>query len=195
MKNNALLHIKQFENDIFKNKKIQINKNDKSNNNPFQILESYISIFPNNLLSKEIENIYMSYLIIFYFAAQDTYIYLQILKNKYNDFKIKNLEQEKLLEDLKSKIKIKENNYLKEEWDKLKKEQIFIENNDLLNEKIKEYVKENDANKFLKDVSILSRIKEKKIEISHAVPKNLLIKAYWLKKGIPLNLPKELKNK
>ena len=146
MKNNALLHIKQFENDIFKNKKIQINENDKSNNNPFQILESYISIFP------------------------------------YNDFKIKNLEQEKLLEDLKSKIKIKENNYLKEEWDKLKKEQIFIENNDLLNEKIKECVKENDANKFLKDVSILSRIKEKKIEISHAVPKNLLIKAYWLKK-------------
>ena len=195
MKNNVLLHIKQFENDIFKNKKIQINENDKSNNNPFQILESYISIFPNNLLSKEIENIYMSYLIIFYFAAQDTYIYLQILKNKYNDFKIKNLEQEKLLEDLKSKIKIKENNYLKEEWDKLKKEQIFIENNDLLNEKIKEYVKENDANKFLKDVSILSRIKEKKIEISHAVPKNSLIKAYWLKKCIPLNLPKELKNK
>ena len=149
---------------------------------------------------KTIKNIYKSYLINFYFCAQDTFNYLQEIKRKYKDIELiddlqRNIEKGKLLEVFNSKIQIKEKNYLKEEWEKLKEEQTFVENNNVLNEKIKDYVKRNDEDQFLKDLSNIGKIKEKRINLSKPDPQNLPIKAYWLKAGIPLNYPNELRIK
>ena len=136
----------------------------------------------------------------FYFCADDTLNYLQEIKNKYKDIEmidvlIKNIEKEKLLEVFNSKIQMKDDNYLKEEWEKLQKEEEFIENNSFLNEKIKDYVKNKNEDQFLKDLSNIGKIKEKVIDLSKPDPQKLLIQAYWIKAGIPWNYPKELKLK
>ena len=105
----------------------------------------------------------------------------------------KNIEKEKLLELFNSIIQIKDKNYLKEEWEKLKEEKVFIEKNKFLNEKIKEYVKEKNEEQFLKDFCNIGKIKDKIIDLSKPNPQKILIEAYWLKVGIPLNFPEELK--
>ena len=107
----------------------------------------------------------------------------------------KNIEKERLLDVLISRFENKENNYLKEEWDKLKKEKVFIENNNLLSEKINDYLKNKNEKQFLNDLANLEKIKEMKIDLSKPDPQNLLIKAYWIKEKIPLNYPSELKEK
>ena len=94
-----------------------------------------------------------------------------------------------------SKIQMKDDSYLKEEWEKLQKEEVFIENYSFLNEKIKEYVRKKKEDQFLKDLSNIGKIKEKIIDLSKPDPQKLLIQAYWLKVGIPWNYPKELKLK
>ena len=142
----------------------------------------------------------MSYLINFYFCADDTLNYLQEIKSKYKDIEmidvlIKNIEKEKLLEVFNSKIQMKDDNYLKEEWEKLQKEEEFIENNSFLNEKIKDYVKNKNEDQFLKDLSNIGKIKEKVIDLSKPDPQKLLIQANWKNAGIPWNYPKELKLK
>ena len=142
----------------------------------------------------------MSYLINFYFCAEDAYNYLFELKRKYKDIELinsmqKNIEKERLLDVLISRFENKENNYLKEEWDKLKKEKVFIEKNNLLSEKINDYLEKKDEKQFLNDLANLEKIKEMKIDLSKPDPQNLLIKAYWIKENIPLNYPSELKEK
>ena len=142
----------------------------------------------------------MSYLINFYFCAQDTLNYFQEIKTKYKNIELidamkKNIEKEKLLELFNSIIQIKDKNYLKEEWEKLKEEKVFIENNKFLNEKIKEYVKEKNEEQFLKDFCNIGKIKDKIIDLSKPNPQKILIKAYWIKVGIPLKIPAELKLK
>ena len=195
MKIRALSYIKQFEVLIVESKK---KRNEELNNNPFITLDEYINVFLYEIHSPEtIKNIYMSYLINFYFCAQDAFNYLQEIKRKYKDIELindlqRNIEKGKLLKVFNSKIQIKEKNYLKEEWEKLKEEQTFVENNEFLNEKIKDYVKRNNEEQFLKDLSNIEKIKEKRINLSKPVPQNLSIKAYWLKAGIPLNYPDEL---
>ena len=77
----------------------------------------------------------------------------------------------------------------------MKNEEIIVQNNPFLNEKIKEYIKNNDENQFLNDLKDIDKIKSKKINLSMADPQQLLIKAYFLQKGIPLEIPKELKFK
>ena len=64
-----------------------------------------------------------------------------------------------------------------------------------MNEKIKEYIKNNDENQFLIDLKNIEKIKSKKINLSKADPQQIIIKAYFLQKGIPLEIPKELKFK
>ena len=198
MKIKALSYIKQFENFIFEGKN---KRNGKLNKNPFITLDKYINVFLYEIRSQEeIKKIYMSYLINFYFCADDTLNYLQEIKSKYKDIEmidvlIKNIEKEKLLEVFNSKIQMKDDNYLKEEWEKLQKEEEFIENNSFLNEKIKDYVKNKNEDQFLKDLSNIGKIKEKVIDLSKPDPQKLLIQAYWKNAGIPWNYPKELKLK
>ena len=199
MKIKALSYIKQFENFIFEGKN---KRNGKLNKNPFITLDKYINVFLYEIRSQEeIKKIYMSYLINFYFCADDTLNYLQEIKSKYKDIEmidvlIKNIEKEKLLEVFNSKIQMKDDSqYLKEEWEKLQKEEVFIENNSFLNEKIKDYVKNKNEDQFLKDLSNIGKIKEKVIDLSKPDPQKLLIQAYWKNAGIPWNYPKELKLK
>jgi len=78
---------------------------------------------------------------------------------------------------------------------KLKEEKIFIEKNKFLNEKIKEYVKEKNEEQFLKDFCNIGKIKDKIIDLSKPNPQKILIKAYWIKVGIPFKIPAELKLK
>ena len=155
MKISALMQIKKFENCIAESSK-KGNDNQDSTNNPFSFLDKYINVLLYEIHKpEEIKSIYMSYLINFYFCAEDAYNYLFELKRKYKDIELinsmqKNIEKERLLDVLISRFenKEKENNYLKEEWDKLKKEKVFIENNNLLSEKINDYLKIKMRNNF-----------------------------------------------
>ena len=198
MKIKALSYIKQFEKFIIENKK---KRNEELNKNPFITLDKFINVFLYEIHSPTtIQKLYMSYLINFYFCAQDTLNYFQEIKTKYKNIELidamkKNIEKEKLLELFNSIIQIKDKNYLKEEWEKLKEEKIFIEKNKFLNEKIKEYVKEKNEEQFLKDFCNIGKIKDKIIDLSKPNPQKLLIKAYWIKVGIPLKIPEELKLK
>jgi len=198
MKIKALSYIKQFEKFIIENKK---KRNEELNNNPFITLDKFINVFLYEIHSPTtIQKLYMSYLINFYFCAQDTLNYFKEIKTKYKNIELidamkKNIEKEKLLELFNSIIQIKDKNYLKEEWEKLKEEKVFIENNKFLNEKIKEYVKEKNEEQFLKDFCNIGKIKDKKIDLSKPNPQKILIKAYWIKVGIPLKIPAELKLK
>ena len=202
MKISALMQIKKFENCIAESSK-KGNDNQDSTNNPFSFLDKYINVLLYEIHKpEEIKSIYMSYLINFYFCAEDAYNYLFELKRKYKDIELinsmqKNIEKERLLDVLISRFenKEKENNYLKEEWDKLKKEKVFIEKNNLLSEKINDYLEKKDEKQFLNDLANLEKIKEMKIDLSKPDPQNLLIKAYWIKENIPLNYPSELKEK
>ena len=63
-----------------------------------------------------------------------------------------------------------------------------------MNQKIKEYVEKNDECQYLKDLSNMNQLKDAKINLSLPDPQHLIIRAYWLKKGIPWTIPVELKN-
>ena len=136
----------------------------------------------------------------FFFYAQDACKYLKELKNNYKEIEIiktfeRNLEKKKILDIFSSRVNFEEHSDLNQEWNKLKNEEIIVQNNPFLNEKIKEYIKNNDENQFLNDLKDIDKIKSKKINLSMADPQQLLIKAYFLQKGIPLEIPKELKFK
>ena len=113
MKIKALSYIKQFENLIIEHKN---ERNEELNNNPFITLDKFINVFLYGINSPEtIQQLYMSYLINFYFCAQDTLNYLQKIKNKYKDIELidtlkKNIEKEKLLEAFNSQIKNEDDN-------------------------------------------------------------------------------------
>ena len=186
------LLIKQFE------KFLEKKDEQKSDNlDPELLLEQYTNIFwygPNEVIKKT----YMSYLINFYFYTNDCLNYLKELKRKYNDNDLivsleKNLEKIQLLEAFISSTDFEEKDYLKEEWSELKKVDVFLEKNQFLNEKIKEYVTENDENQFLKDFNNINKIKDAKINLSKSDPQKLIIKAYFLKNEFPVNIPEGLK--
>ena len=186
------LLFKQFE--IFLEKKVEQNS-DKLE--PEILLEQYSNIFwygPNEVIKKT----YMSYLINFYFYTKDCLNYLKGIKRKYNDNDLianleKNIEKIQLLEAFISNTDFDEKNYLKEEWNKLKKNDIFLEDNQFLNKKIKEYVMKNDENQFLIDFNNINKIKDAKIYLSNSDPQKLIIKAYFLKNGFALNIPEGLR--
>ena len=186
------LLIKQFER--FLEKKDE----QKSDNlDPELLLEQYTNIFlygSNEVIKKT----YMSYLINFYFYTKDCLNYLKEIKRKYNDNDLivsleKNIEKMQLLEAFICSTDFEEKDYLKEEWSELKKTDVFLEKNQFLNQKIKEYVMENDENQFLKDLSNINKIKDAKINLSKSDPQKLIIKAYFLKNKFPVNIPKGLK--
>ena len=63
-----------------------------------------------------IQQIYMSYLINFYFCAEDTLNYLKEIKSQYKDIELidaleKNIEKEKLLEMFNSKIQMEDDSH------------------------------------------------------------------------------------
>ena len=159
MKTRALFHIKQFEGFLkVKDEKAKVNTITK----PSKLLEKYDDSDLRGS-KEEIKNIYMLYLINFYFYAQESSRYLEKIKSIYKDDEIVksleiNVEKIKLLEALNSRIYFKEKEYLKEEWTHLRKEDVFLEANKFLNEKIKEYVKENDEIQFLADLSRINKI-------------------------------------
>ena len=192
MKMKALFYIKQFE------KFIEFKKNPKIND-PFLFLKQYIKIALFNIISHgQIKDMYNTYLIYFYFCAEDVSKYLKEIKSKYNDAKLiaglkNNIEKEKILEIFNLRIKYEEQNNLKEEWSKLKTEENFVKGNNILNQKIKEYVKENDENQYLNDLNNIDKLKSAKIKISLPDPQNVIVKAYWLQNNIPWTIPAELK--
>ena len=72
----------------------------------------------------------MTYLIYFYFYAQDSFRYLEKQKNLFQENEIiekkkKNIEEIKLLEISNPRIDLNEKEQLKEEWNKLKEEMYF----------------------------------------------------------------------
>jgi len=186
--------IKQFERFV---ENIKIDKKQ----NPLVFLEELKSVVLMDIKDQKlIQNLYMNYLINFFFYAQDACKYLKELKNNYKEIEIiktfeRNLEKKKILDIFSSRVNFEEHSDLNQEWNKLKNEEIIVQNNPFLNEKIKEYIKNNDENQFLNDLKDIDKIKSKKINLSMADPQQLLIKAYFLQKGIPLEIPKELKFK
>ncbi len=197
LKYKALKYIKEIENNI-KLDNIKIDKIE--DNNPFLFLEKFTDIILFDITSEDsIENAYFSYLIIFYFCAQDISNYLREIKNNYKDAKLfvefdNIFEKLQLLKIFGSKIKYEEHDELKEKWKKLKQEKVFVKRNEILNQKIKEYVEKNDECQYLKDLSNMNQLKDAKINLSLPDPQHLIIKAYWLQKGIPWTIPVELKN-
>jgi hypothetical protein len=94
-----------------------------------------------------------------------------------------------LLKIFDSKIKYEEHNELKEKWNKLRLEEDFVKGNEILNQKIKEYVEKNDECQFLKDLNNMNQLKDAKINLSLPDPQHLIVRAYWLQKGIPWTIP------
>ena len=192
MKMKALFYIKQFEKFIEFKKKPKIN-------DPFLFLKQYIKIALFNIVSHgQIKDIYNTYLIFFYFCAEDASKYLKEIKSKYNEAKLiatfkNNLEKTKIFEIFNLRIKYEEHNNLKEEWGKLKAEENFVKGNNFLNEKIKEYVHENDENQFLNDLNNIDKLKSAKIDLSLPDLQNVLVKEYWIQNNIPWIIPVELK--
>ena len=196
MKNKAFMNIKQFENYIdFDKNKDEIT----DNNDPFFFLEKYININLFDIISHDsIQSSYISYLINFYFCADDASKYLKEIKNKYNDAKlivefVNIFEKLQLLKIFVSRIKYEENDELKEKWDKLKKEETFVKGNELLNKKIKEYVLTNDENHYLDDLNNINKLKSAKINLLLPDPQHILVRAYWRQNRIPWTIPEGLK--
>ena len=197
LKNKSLSYIKQVENNIDLDK-IKMDKIE--DDNPFLFLEKFEDINLFGITSEEvIENAYFSYLINFYFCAEDISKYLRKIKDNYKDAKLfvefdNIFEKSQLLKNFDSKIKYEENDELKEKWKKLRQEKDFVKGNEILNQKIKEYLEKNDECQYLKDLNNMNQLKDAKIILSLPEPQHLSVKAYWLKKGIPWNIPEGLKN-
>ena len=191
----AHMYIKQFERLFDKgiNNNIKIQKN-----NPILFLDKCRRVMLNNIRDPDrIQNLYMNYLINFYFFAQDMCEYLKKLKKSYKEIELikaieNNFEKRKILEIFNSGVKYEEHSDLKYEWNKLKNEEVFIEGNPFLNDRIKKYINSNDENQFLDDLKNLEKIRSKKINLSLADPQKIIIKAYFLQNGIPLEIPKGL---
>lgn len=169
-------------------------------NNPFNILENYEKYNLNYFSDESVKNIYMIYLVNLYFCVEQISEYLNILKEKYNDIKIldiqeRNIEKNKIIKALDSTINYKEHDTFTEIWNKLKKEDTLDKNNNSLNLKIKEYIRNNNEKTFIKDLNAITKLKNEKIELWKSDPQYLTVKAYWYSKGIPLEIPSNLKRK
>ena len=169
-------------------------------NNPFNILENYEKYNLNYFSDESVKNIYMIYLVNLYFCVEQISEYLNILKEKYNDIKIldiqeRNIEKNKIIKALDSTINYKEHDTFTEIWNKLKKEDTLDKNNNNLNLKIKEYIRNNNEKTFIKDLNAITKLKNEKIELWKSDPQYLTVKAYWYSKGIPLEIPSNLKRK
>ena len=174
-------------------------KKDKLNN-PFAILENLENFDVDNINDEKVKNIYMIYLVNLYFCAEQSYEYLNILKEKYSDIKMldfqeRNIEKNKLIKALDSTINYEESDTFTEIWNKLKNEDILDKNNNNLNLKLKESIKKNDEKTFMKDLNDITKLKNQKIELWKEDPQYLTVKAYWYLKGIPLEIPSTLKRK
>ena len=191
----ALELIKQFEKYIKGN-----HKEGGEKQNPFKILNSYNNVFLFDIYSHEkIKEIYFNYLINFYFCAQDTIKYFKKIQMHYNEKKLideiqTNLKKMKILEKFDGNIDVKESVDLEKEWKKLG-EEMSSEEKRFLNLKIIEYLSGNNINQFLEDLINIKSIKDEKIDLSKDDPQNLIIKAYWLSKKYPYEIPKELRLK
>ena len=169
-------------------------------NNPFEILESLEKYDLDYINDNNVKNIYMIYLVNLYFCAEQACEYFNILKEKYSDFKImdlqeRNIEKNKLIKAFDSMINYGEPDNFTKIWNQLKKEDILDKSNNTLNKKIKEYMKNNDEKTFLKDLSDITKLKNKKIELWKSDPQYIAVKAYWYLKDIPLEIPTTLKMK
>ena len=191
----ALEFIKQFEKYIKGN-----HKEGGEKQNPFKILNSYNNVYLFDIYSHEkIKEIYFNYLINFYFCAQDTIKYFKKIQMHYNEKKLideiqTNLKKMKILEKFDGNIDVKESVDLEKEWKKLG-EEMSSEEKRFLNLKIIEYLSGNNINQFLEDLINIKSIKDEKIDLSKDDPQNLIIKAYWLSKKYPYEIPKELRLK
>ena len=191
----ALELIKQFEKYIKGN-----HKEGGEKQNPFKILNSYNNVYLFDIYSHEkIKEIYFNYLINFYFCAQDTIKYFKKIQMNYNEKKLideiqTNLKKMKILEKFDGNIDVKESVDLEKEWKKLG-EEMSSEEKSFLNIKIIEYLSGNNINQFLEDLINIKSIKDEKIDLSKDDPQNLIIKAYWLSKKYPYEIPKELRLK
>jgi len=191
----ALELIKQFEKYIKGN-----HKEGGEKQNPFKILNSYNNVYLFDIYSHEkIKEIYFNYLINFYFCAQDTIKYFKKIQMHYNEKKLideiqTNLKKMKILEKFDGNIDVKESVDLEKEWKKLG-EEMSSEEKRFLNLKIIEYLSGNNINQFLEDLINIKSIKDEKIDLSKDDPQNLIIKAYWLSKKYPYEIPKELRLK
>ena len=168
--------------------------------NPFKICENLEKYDFEYIDDDDVSNIYMVYLVNLYFCAEHACEYFNILKEKYIDikmaeFKERNIEKSKLLKVFDSTIKYEKPDNLKDVWNRLKKENILIKNNTKLNSIIKKYVIENDEKKYLEDLNYITKLKDKKIQLWKSDPQYLSVKAYWHIKGIPLEIPINLKPK
>ena len=138
-------------------------KKDKLNN-PFAILENLENFDVEDINDKKVKNIYMIYLVNLYFCSEQSYEYLNILKEKYSDIKMldfqeRNIEKNKLIKALDSTINYEESDTFTEIWNKLKNEDILDKNNNNLNLKLKEYIKNNDEKTFMKDLNDITKLK------------------------------------
>ena len=196
LKTKAFLCIKQFEGFFVNDEE---HPESSCNKDPFKYLnENEYSVSFNYMKKETIKKIYKTYLINFYFYADDCINYLNEIKNKYRDNELiailsKNDEKIKLLDVLNPRIIYQQQNDLKEGWNKLKQEKVFLKDNALLDKKIKEYVMTNDITQFLKDFNDIEKIKGEIINLSKSEPQKMVVLAYLFKKGIPLNIPEGLK--
>ena len=169
-------------------------------NNPFEILEKLENYDLDYISDDNVKNIYMIYLVNLYFCAEQACEYFNILKEKYSDFKLmdlqkRNIEKNKLIKAFDSMINYDEPDTFTKIWNQLKKEDILDKSNNTLNTKIKEYIKNNNEKTFLKDLSDITKLKDKKIELWKSDPQYIAVKAYWYLKDIPLEIPSTLKMK
>ena len=168
--------------------------------NPFETLDNIEDIDLDEISNDKIKDIYLTYLINLYFCVEDEYEFLFTLSKNYSDIKMidtlkRNTEKRELLKIFDSKIKYEEPDIFKLVWSELKKEDNFIENNDELNKKLKNYVILNDEKKFIEDFNNISKLKEKGIKLWKPDPQHLVVKAFLYKQGVPLALPEGVKFK
>ena len=138
-------------------------KKDKLNN-PFDNLDNLENIDVDYISDGRVKNVYMNYLVNLYFCAEQSIEYLSILKEKYSDIKMldfqeRNIEKNKLIKALDSTINYEESDTFTEIWNKLKNEDILDKNNNNLNLKLKEYIKNNDEKTFMKDLNNINKLK------------------------------------
>ena len=166
--------------------------------NPFEIVDE---IEMDSSEITKVEQTYYFLLINLYFCYHQYAEYFNIIKEKIKKLGIKeikerNIIKNKLVEITKQNIANYngDNDELNLIWKSLKYKNKFV-NNESLNKKIKEYIKNNSSEDFQQDFNEILGEKIHLINLNQKDPQDFIIKFFMKQKKFYIEIPKELKYK